>query len=94
MASGGDGKNFQNVSATQGPFQLYGGTYGITAMATWGSGGTVTLQMLSPDGSTWITALSAFTANGYGAISLPPGQYRLAVATATAVYMSISRINL
>ena len=91
MASGGDGKIFSNVAATQGPFTLYGGTYGVTATATWG-GGSVTLQMLAPDGVTWITALAAFTANGYGAISLPPGQYRFLVTTATAVFVSIGRI--
>ena len=92
MSSGGDSKTFSNVSTTQGPFKLNGGTYGVTATATWG-GGSVTLQALGPDGVTWITALAAFSANGYAAISLPPGQFRFLITTATAVYASVARIS-
>jgi hypothetical protein len=91
MSNGNDGKSFKNISATTAPFALMGGTYGVTATAaTWG---TVTLQTLGPDGSTWIVALPSFTANGYGAISLPPGQYRFAIATATGCYIAIAGIS-
>ena len=93
MASGGDGQFFSNVSATQGPFKLNGGTYGITASATW-SGGSVQLQLLAPDGATWIAAQTALSANGFAVLNLPPGQYQFAVTTATAVYIAIARINL
>lgn len=92
MASGGDGRIFSNVSTTQGPFKLNGGTYGLSVVATWNSG-SVTLEMLAADGSTYIPALAAFSANGYGAVALPPGQYKLVVASATGVYMAIARIN-
>ncbi len=84
-------KSFANIAATPTAFQLRGGVYGITASATWG-GGSVTLQKLSGDGSTYITVLTAFTASGYASVSLPPGTYRLLVATATAIYVEIVQI--
>lgn len=92
IASVNESQTFSNISATAVAFQLAGGTYGVTVMATWG-GGSVTLQTLGPDRSTLITVLTAFTANGYGYVSLPPGQYQLTIATATAVYATIARIN-
>lgn len=92
MASGGDGKSFSNVSTTQGPFKLFGGTYGVVASATWG-GGSVTLQTLSADGVTFVTCMTAFSANGYASAALAPGQYQFLVTTATAVYVSIARVN-
>lgn len=92
MSSGGDGQIFSNISATTAAFKLNGGTYGVAAVGTWG-GGSATLQTLGPDGTTWLTAATAFSANGYETAILSPGQYRFAVATATAVYVSIARVN-
>jgi hypothetical protein len=87
--------NFQaeNISATPAAFSLLGGLYGVMAQATWG-GGSVTLQGLSLDGSTLITVLTAFSANGYATVYLPPGQYVLTIATATAVYVAVTPIPL
>jgi hypothetical protein len=42
--------------------------------------GTVTFQMLARDGVTWLTALTAFSADGYATIDLLPCQYRVAIA--------------
>lgn len=75
----------ENASATSSSVQWGGGRGVFCATATWG-GGSVTLQYLGPDGSTWLTAATALTANGLIAFELPPGQIRAAVATATAVY--------
>lgn len=86
-----DQQQYSNVSATQGPFKLYGGQYGVTVTATWG-GGSATLQRLSADGSTYVTCLTAFAANGYASVGLPPGTYQIAIATATAVYVDITSI--
>lgn len=79
---------FKNVSATQGPFTLRGGNYGITVHATFG-GGSVTLQRLAPDGSTFVTVVTAFTADGFASANLPSGTYQIAIATATAVYVDV-----
>ena len=79
---------FKNISATPTSFTLRGGNYGVTAHATWG-GGSVTLQRLSPDGSTYVTVMTAFSADGYANANLPSGTYRLLVATATAIYVDV-----
>jgi hypothetical protein len=83
--------SFSNVSSTQGPFNLRGGSYGISVIGTF-SGGSVTLQRLSPDGATYVTVLTAFSAAGYSSVNLPAGVYQLAIATLTAVYADIVSI--
>lgn len=82
---------FENISATTAAFTLKGGLYGFTASATWG-GGSVTLQKLAADGSTYVTALTAVTANGFVTVHLPPGTYRFSVATASAIYLDLTAI--
>jgi|GEM_PF-2953412 hypothetical protein len=83
---------WSNISATPAQFSLLGGTYALDAVATWG-GGSVKLQRVGPDGSTLIDAATSMTANGTsGALSLTPGKYQLTIATATAVYASVTRI--
>lgn len=83
---------FSNLSATPTtPFTLRGGAYGVTVHATWG-GGSVTLQRLAADGSTYVTVLDAFTADGYASVNLPGGTYQLTIATATGVYADVTSI--
>lgn len=94
MASGtGDGKSFSNISVTTAAFALLGGKYGAAAVATFG-GGSVKLQTLGPDNTTWLSVSSGtdFAAAGYATIDLPSGQYRFTIATATAVYATVYRI--
>jgi len=80
--------SFSNIATNTTPFVLRGGNYGVTVTATFG-GGSVTLQRLAPDGSTWVTVVAAFTAVGYANAFLPGGSYRLTIATATAVYADV-----
>lgn len=87
----GNAKSFSNISATTAAFSLPAGNYGVTVMATFG-GGSVTLQRLAADATTWVTCLTAFTAAGYATVLLPAGSYRFAIATATAVYADITAI--
>jgi len=82
---------FTNISANTAPFTLRGGNYGITVSATFG-GGSVTLQRLATDGTTYVTCVTAFTAAGYASANLPSGTYRLTIATATAVYADVVSI--
>ena len=88
-----DGQLFSNISASTAAFSLDGGLYGIDATATFG-GGSVKLQKLLADGSTYLSVSSGtdFTAAGYQTVNLPKGTYRLTITTATAVYASIARI--
>jgi hypothetical protein len=79
---------FSNISANTAAFVLRGGNYGVTCHATWG-GGSVTLQRLATDAATYVTVMTAFSADGYASANLPSGTYRLTVATATAVYCDV-----
>lgn len=79
---------FKNIAATPASFVLRGGNYGVTTHATWG-GGSLTLQRLSPDGSTYVTVLTAFSADGYQNVNLPSGTYQLLLATATGLYVDV-----
>lgn len=88
----GEGKIVSNISVTPAAFPLKGGVYCLDAIAAWG-GGSLTLTRLGPDGTTYLTAATAITADGSsGAIALPPGTYKFTIATATAVYASLTRI--
>jgi len=93
MATATDGYLASSISASTAAFQLRGGKYAVAAVATFG-GGSVKLQALGPDGSTYLSVASAtdFSAAGYGTVDLPAGQYRFTIATATAVYASVYRI--
>lgn len=74
-----DGKSFSNIGASTAAFFLQGGKYVAQCKAS--TYGTVTLQILLPDGTTWGTAATAFAADGISApLDLPPGNYRFAVA--------------
>ncbi len=90
-SSGGESHQYSNISATTANFGLLGGTYGFDVTATWNSG-SVQLEMLSLDGSTWVNVGSAVSTNGYSTEQLPPGQYRIAVTSASAVYAALSSI--
>ncbi len=82
---------YSNISASTAPFTLRGGQYGITVHATWSSG-SVTLQRLAVDNSTYVTVLTAFSADGYASVNLPSGTYKFTVATASAIYLDITSI--
>lgn len=84
-------QTFPNIAANTAAFTLRGGSYAVSVTATFG-GGSVTLQRLAADGSTYVTCLTAFTAAGYATANLPGGTYRFTIATATAVYVDITSI--
>jgi histidinol dehydrogenase len=68
------------------PVILLGGKYGVSCVVT-GTAGTVSLQILGPDGSTFVNAAS-FTANGTATVDLRAGKYQVTIATATGVFAS------
>lgn len=83
-----------NISTSQTFSVEKGGRYGLDVTATWG-GGSVDLQKLSQDNSTYTSVLpTTFTANATQLVDLPVGAYKLVVTTATAVYACLSRIPL
>lgn len=88
MSRGLDSNTASNVSATTAAFPLRGGLYMILVTATFG-GGNVVLQALAADGTTYVNIHTAITATGVVNVTLPNGQYRWAITTATAVYASV-----
>lgn len=101
-----NGVLFKNVTTSQ-QFSLTedAGDYLVEVVATFG-GGSVELQKLGPDASTYISltapfnnagteadlVIGKFSAAGAKVLRLPPGSYQFTVTTATAVYARISRI--
>lgn len=49
------------------------------------------LQVLSGDGSTWVN-VSNQTAAAAVTVDLPPGSYRIQIATAVAVFATLGRV--
>ncbi len=92
-----NGFKVANASTTQGPFELLGGRYGVTIIGT--GFGTVQLQILSPDGTTYVVVTDnaavtvSATANLYTVVDLPPCEVKIDIATATAVYASVIPIS-
>lgn len=98
---------FLNIAATTLPFVIKGGGYLVSVVATFG-GGSVKLQILGPDNTTYLDTkqpfdnagteqddiISTFSANGAKLLPLAPGQYRITITTATAVYVNITRVPL
>ncbi len=82
--------SFSSISSTTAAFQLEAGNYGVTVKGT--GYGTVTLQKLAGDASTYVTCLTAFAADGYATVLLPSGTYKVAIASASAVYVDITSI--
>lgn len=87
---------FNEIDATTAGFALYGGRYLLLVVATWG-GGSVAVESLAPDAS-WIAVPNvegdAVAGDGAFHYDLPPGQYRLALTTATDVLGALTRIPL
>lgn len=80
------------TTADSDVFTLLGGAYVLDAVANFNSG-TITLQRLGPDGATYITAATALSASGTsGSLALPPGKYKIAAASASALSVSVIRI--
>jgi hypothetical protein len=93
MTTAVDGKNFSNIAASTPAFYLKGGYYAVAAVATFG-GGSVELQALAPDGTTWVSFPTALKLTVAGMIAgyAPPGQYRFTIVTATAVFCAVTGV--
>lgn len=92
MSSGERKTLLSNASATGAENTIMGGDYIFSAEATW-AGGTVTLQIMTPNGTFINVPNTAFTANNMLYVNLPQGIVKATVATATAVYAYLTRIG-
>lgn len=86
-----DSVKITDGTATTEAFRLLGGKYALTVNAT--GAGSVKVQNLSVDGSTYVDVSAGITATtGFAILDLPPGTYKIAIATFTAVYVSLTPI--
>lgn len=85
-----------NASATGAAVQWGGGMGVFTASGTW-AGATVTLQYLSPNGSTYVAmgTDTTLSADGGGVFFYPPGLIRAAVSGGppSAMYAQAEQIK-
>jgi len=84
-------KILEDASATSASVDWPGGRGSFEAVA--GVWGTVSLQYLGPDDSTWVDmgTDTTLTANGGGVFTMGPGTLRAFVSGATGVYAIIHR---
>lgn len=82
----------ENVSATQAGVRWSGGKTVFAMNRT--STGTGKVQVMGPDGATWIDVpnLTATNADAFIEGDLPPGTYRLNVSSLTGVYAKLIRV--
>ena len=87
-----DVHQFTNIGSTTASFDLLGGLYGADYVGTIGS---VVLQRLAADGSTWLGAAATVTAASYVApMYLSGGTYRYSLSTTTSsTYVNLSRLR-
>lgn len=71
-------KAFSNIGATTAAFGLSGGKYRLRVVGA--TFGTVTLQELADDASTYLTSTTALSASGCVTLDLAAGTYKLALA--------------
>lgn len=96
-----DGVFLQNISADSDPFNLVGGYYAASCIAS-DYNSNVRLTLLGPDGETFLpivdplgTDVGFFEANSMITnFQLPPGTYQVAVDSSTAVYFQLMRVNI
>ena len=84
-----------NASATGAGVTWGGGKAQFSAAGTFG-GATVALEVLGPDGTTWIAAgtSTSLTAAGLAVVDLPQGQVRASVTggAPSGLYARLARV--
>jgi hypothetical protein len=78
-------RSWKNLSTTPTPIKLRAGFYLLTVRAERWGGGSVTVQRLSADGSTFETAFKPFLADSSAQAFLVSGAYQLTIDLATDV---------
>lgn len=93
MFNGNESQVFKNIAASTATFTLRGGIYAVTVHAGTWNAGSVTLQRQAADGSTMVTCLTAFSADGYATVNLPGGTYQFTIASASGVYADLTSVE-
>jgi|SRR5882672_10372503 len=90
-----DTPNTSGATVSRGPVDCPGGTCVFSVVGTFG-GATVKLQVLGPDGATWIDAGvgTTLTAAGMGVVYLPPGMVQAVIVggAPAGIFAALARI--
>ena len=86
-----DGFSFTGGSGTIGPYYILGGRYAFAMSATWG-GGNAVLNILMPNGSTYVQVAPTLSADGSSIVDLPAGEVEIVITTATAAMGFLARV--
>jgi len=86
-----DGLAFTANTDNPASFTLLGGRYDFATSATF-SGGNIGVQVLMPDGTTYLAVHTALTAAGTVVLDLCPGTYKINIVTATSVQAFLVRV--
>jgi hypothetical protein len=79
-----------NSGAGTYTFSLGQNAYAVVVTAgTWASG-SVQLNILGPDGATYVSVVTAWAANTFATLSLPSGSYEIVIASASNVNITLS----
>lgn len=88
-----------SAAGNSSEFIVAGGRYVLSgASASWG-GGSLDVEQLQSDATTWVVVSPLFgashiTANGTVYYDLPPGTYRFTLTTTTAATAALERVPL
>lgn len=80
-------------AGTSDVFKLMGGKYAVVASAASWGGGNLAMQVLGPDGTTYVACITAITANGFAVYDLPPGTYRFVLTTTNGASFCINKVR-
>lgn len=85
--------HWTDIDATPAQFTLNGGVYCLAAVSGNSDWGTLTLNIVLPDGSSVAAVATALSADGISSpLYLPPGLYELTLGTVTGITASITRV--
>ncbi len=88
----GNGFSIVQAAGTLGPYPILGGEYAMACVADFSGGGDVAIQILGPNGTTYVQ-VKDFTANGEDTIFLPPGLVKVVVTTAKTANVNLIPIS-
>ena len=74
---------------------LSGGTYGVEITGTVSAGGSVVLQRLGPDGTSYANVGTSIGSGGtpnYQTVTVPFGGYKLTVVSGSSIQAELNRV--
>ncbi len=81
------------ITATTAAFRLAAGRYLVRVHAADWTSQSAALQILGPDGLTYVGMMTPLTADGSVTVDCPEGQYKIALTGSNPVFCDVSRVH-